>query len=287
MFEVVTKSLKVGIRRRWIGGLTQALSAAGGIWLVTEITTFVSATAEHWMKDHGNYYTATVLIVASLWFLRHVYEVRSVTFPLPTTDTKIEIRYGDLFDQKTDWLIGVGEFFDSQVGDIVSQNSIHGKLINNTYNGDCARFRTLVDDALLGARGTKTTRSFAPKTKYEIGTTAVLARSPHKVFLVAMSRTDLMTAKASSDVPTLWQALTGALASIRNNGNGAPLSLPLIGNGRSSVNIEPQHLLRLIVLALVDFGRKFDLPKRVYIVVPEDCFEALDIREIRRDWRKR
>jgi hypothetical protein len=77
------------------------------------------------------------------------------------------------------------------------------------------------------------------------------------------------------------------MASIRNYGNGAPLSLPLIGNGLSSVNIAPQHLLRLIALALVDYGRKFGLPKQVSIIVPEDCFEMLDIREIRRDWRKR
>jgi hypothetical protein len=45
-------------------------------------------------------------------------------------------------------------------------------------------------------------------------------------------------------------------------------------------------LLRLIVLALVDFGRKVGLPKQVNIVVPEACFEMLDIREIKRDWRR-
>jgi Domain of unknown function (DUF6430) len=63
--------------------------------------------------------------------------------------------------------------------------------------------------------------------------------------------------------------------------------LPLIGNGQSSVNIEPQHLLRLIVLALVEYGRKVGLPNQVSIIVPEDCFKMLDIQEIQRDWSKR
>jgi len=228
-----------------------------------------------------------VLAAAAIWFIKHTYEVRSVSFDLPTTGTKIAIRYGDLFAQPTDWLIGVGEFFDSNVGQVVSKNSLHGKLINNTYNGNAAVFRSLVDEALVGAKATPTARPIQPKLKYDIGTTAVLANGPHKVFLVAMSRTDLQTSKASSDVSTLWQALGGALASVRIHGNGDPLSLPLIGNGQSSVNIEPQHLLRLIALALVDYGRKVGLPKQVSIIVPEDCFEALDIREIRRDWRKR
>lgn len=288
MTEEIFKSLRVGIKRRWGAGITQALSAAGAVWLVTEIATKVSDPLDQWIKQHGNSYLAIVLAAAVIWFIRHIYEVRAVSFRLPTTDTNIKIKYGDLFAQPTDWLIGVGEFFDSQVGDVVSQNSLHGKLIINTFNGDSARFRTVVDAALANADGTRVQqRPISPKTRYEIGTTAVLDRGQHRVFLVAMSRVDLITFKASSDVPTLWHALMGALAAIRNHGNGAPIALPLIGNGRSSVNIEPQHLLRLIVLALVDYGRKFDLPKQVAIVVPEDCFEALDLREIRRDWRKR
>jgi hypothetical protein len=287
MLAVLFKSFRVGIRRRWRTGIAQALSMAGAIWLVTEITTKVSDSAEHWIKDHGDLYSVFVLVAAAIWFLAYIYETRSVSFNLPTTDTKIEIRYGDLFEQPTDWLIGVGEFFDSDVGQVVSKNSLHGKLISNTYNGNCALFRSLVDGALAGVKATPTERPIQPKMKYDIGTTAVLANGSHTVFLVAMSWTNLETSKASSDVPTLWQALGGAMATVRNYGNGAHLSLPLIGNGLSSVNIAPQHLLRLIALALVDYGRKFGLPKQVSIIVPEDCFEKLDIREIRRDWRKR
>jgi hypothetical protein len=287
MLGGIIKSLQIGIRRRWRTGLTQALSVAGTIWLITEIVIKVSDQADRWVKDHGDYYSAIVVATAATWFVKHIYEVRSVSFNLPTTNTKIEIRYGDLFKEKTNWLIGAGEYFDSEVGQVVSKNSLHGKLIDNVYNGDAAAFRSLVDAALVGVKSTRTPRLIAPKLKYEIGTTAVLANGSHKVFLVAMSRTHPETHKASSDVPTLWLALRGALESIHHHGNGASISLPLIGNGQSSVNIEPQHLLRLIVLALVDYGRKFGLPNQISIIVPDDCFKMLDIREIRRDWGKR
>lgn len=286
MFDEVYKSLKLGLRRRWRLGVTQALSVAGAIWLVTEITTKVSDPAELWIKQHADAYSAIVIFAAVVWFVSYIYETRSVSFNLPTTNTKISIRYGDLFAQPTNWLIGVGEFFDSELGQIVSNNTIHGKLIDKIYGGNGALFRTAVDEALVGVKATRTQRSVQPKLKYDIGTTAVLANGPHKIFLVAMSRTNLETSKASSDVPTLWTALSGALQAVHNFGNGAPLSLPLIGNGQSSVNIRPQHLLRLISLALVDHGRKIGLPNEVNIIVSEDCFEALDIREIRRDWRK-
>src|ERR1700724_4553930 len=88
------KSFKVGIRRRWLGGLTQALSSAGGIWLITEITTKVSDSAEHWIKDHGNYYSAFVLAVSAIWFLWHVYEVRPAAFNLQNTERRIGLLHG-------------------------------------------------------------------------------------------------------------------------------------------------------------------------------------------------
>jgi hypothetical protein len=235
---------------------------------------------------HGDLYAIGVLTAGLIWFFVYSFETRSVSFFVPTTDSMITIRFGDLLQEQTDWLIGVNEFFDSEVGHLVSKESLHGKFIAAVYNGDALQFRKAIDAALVGANPIQTQRSIQPGLRYEIGTTTVLPYGPRKAFLVAMSHSDLVTAKASSNVPLLWSALQGALQSVHDYGNGAPLSMPLIGNGRSSVNIEPQHLLRLIVLALVDFGRKVGLPKQVNIILAAACFEMLDIRELKRDWKK-
>lgn len=113
-----------------------------------------------------------------------------------------------------------------------------------------------------------------------------MALGSRRAYLVALTQTDLHTSKASTSVPLLWAALTAAWRKIHDVGNGQPIALPLIGNGRASLNLEPQHLLRLLVLSLVDFARRTGLPEHVTIVVPDACFEALDIREIARDWRR-
>lgn len=280
------KSFAVGVRRRWKTGITQAFGVIGAIWLVTEVVTKVIKPVDEWIVQHADIYLAIVGAAAAIWFLRYTYETRAVSFIVPTTDFRINIKYGNLLDQQTDWLIGVNEFFDSEIGHVVAQGSLHGQFISEVFNGDCARFREAVDSALSALPSIPSERTILPSARYEIGSTAVLSRGKHKAFLMAMSHTDLLTAKASCDVPTLWTALAGALHSVHNYGNGAPLSMPLVGNGRSSVNVEPQHLLRLIVLGLVDFGRKVGLPREVNIILPEACFEALDIREIRRDWEK-
>jgi hypothetical protein len=286
MANQLWKSLSTGLARRWRAGLAQAFGVAGAIWLVTEILTRTSSKANAWLTDNGDTYLIGVLIAGAVWFVAYSYERRKVTFQVPTTSSYITVKFGNMFDEPTDWLIGVNEFFDGRLGHVVAPTSVHGQFISKVFNGDENAFRKAVATSLNGVPCTPTTRVNQPSDAYAIGVTAVLANGPHKAFLVAMSHTDHVTHKAASTVPMLWDALKAALQAVQNHGNGQPLAMPLIGNGLSSVNIEPQHLLRLIVLALVDFGRKAGLPQQVTIVVPEACFDALDLREIRRDWMK-
>lgn len=281
-----TTSLTVGLRRRWKAGLTHAFGLAGAIWLVTEIVTRLSKSANDWLTEHGDSFGVAVLLACVVAFLWYAYEHRKVEFQVPTTNSFITIKFGDLFAEDSDWLLGVNEFFDGRLGHVVAQSSVHGQFIARAFNGDEARFRDAVTNALVGVPATKTDRADNPEDAYPIGTTAVVPLGSKKAYLVAIAKTDLQTNKASATVPMLWEAIIGALGTIQDYGNGERLAMPLIGNGRSSVNIEPQHLLRLLTLALVEFGRKVGLPASVTIVVPEACFEQLDLREIKRDWMK-
>ncbi len=279
-------SLTVGLIRRWRLGFTQAFSVAGMIWLVTEITTRASTKANSWLDTNGDSYLIGVLLISIIWFVAYIFEPRTITFQVPTTNSYITIKFGNLFDEPADWLIGVNEFFDGRLGQVIAQKSVHGQFISNVFNGDEALFRSAVTAALSGTVSTPTARPVEPSDAFEIGTTAVVANGQRKAFLVAMSHTDHATHKAGSTVPMIWDAMRGALQAVKSQGNGEPLAMPLIGNGLSSVNVEPQHLLRLIILALIDFGRKSGLPNQVTIVVSQECFDQLDIREIKRDWHK-
>jgi len=280
------KSLYVGLKRRWSRGVTAGFSAIGAIWVFTEIGLATSTAFKATFEGHRGEYLLFTALVSVLTFLRYIYEPREVEFKIPTTSTKVLIKFGDIFDQPGDWVIAVNEFFDHQLGQVIAPSSVHGQLIQKAFSSDSKSFRSAVDQALAGANGTQTERAIAPTTKYEIGTTAVLALGSRRAYLVALTQTDLHTSKASTSVPLLWAALTAAWRKVHDVGNGQPIALPLIGNGRASLNLEPQHLLRLLVLSLVDFARRTGLPEHVTIVVPDACFEALDIREIARDWRR-
>lgn len=284
------QSLWVGLKRRWWGGLRNAFGVVGVTWTVTEVLTRAAEPADKFLDAHGTDY---LWLMASLFvavFVGYIYEPRKVSFKVPTSHTQITLKYSDLFAQEADLLIGVNEFFDGELGQPVKPTSVHGQFISRNYQGNAAVFRAAVDPALVavGAVPTGKVRAAAPTTAYPIGTTPRVPNGPHSAFLMAMARTNPADFKAASDVSTLWTALQGGLHAVHAHGNGRPLAMPLFGNGQAGINLKPQHLLRLLTLALVDFGRNSNtqLPKEVTVVLHHDCFEELDIREIARDWKR-
>lgn len=276
---------RLGIRRRWRNGVKTSLAALGAAWLVTEIGTFVSPALKAFLELHSTWCATALFLVAAAGFLISVIEVRSIQFLVPSTGSKILIKFGDLFAESDHLAFGVNEYFDGEIGQRVSIDSIHGQFIRNLYSGDANRFRSAVEQSLTNKPGVQTVRSPPPDIAYPMGTTAVVDIGSRKAFLFALTRTDLVTAKASTDVPSFWRALTGALEAVYHHSNHRPVAFPLIGNGPSSLNLPPQHLLRLLTLKLVHFGRDKGLPSQVTIVLPPACFEHVDLREIERDWK--
>jgi hypothetical protein len=279
------RHIRVGAQRHWRRGLQASLAAAGATWLGTELLGFVASDAQEWLKTQTILYGAILAALAFCSFIYVVYEPDSVTFTIPTTNTCLTICYGDLFKQDTDIIISVNEYFDGELGQVVAPESLHGQFIARYFSSNNAAFRAAVDPALALHLGEQVIRVNQPSIKYPIGTTLMLPIGQHKAFLVALSNTDLQTNKAYATLANFWVAVTNVLDSVHHLNNGRPLSLPLIGNGRSNLNLPPQHLLRLIVLAIVDKARKNQLPDNLRIVVPEACLEKIDLREIERAWR--
>jgi hypothetical protein len=282
----VLQSIVIGVRRRWMQGFRTALSVLGTIWLLTEVATRVSNGADEWLDANGAVYLALSTIAAVAGFAFSSYERRKVEFTIPNSDTTLTLKFSSIFDEDADWIIGVNDFFDSTLGHVVATTSLHGQIIDRCYNGNAASFRADVDASLANCQGEIVQRSQGETTRYPLGTTAVIPRGPRKIFLVAISKTDATTHRVSSTMPILWDALSEAIRVVDEKGNGFRLAMPLIGNGRASLNIPPQHLLRIITLRLTELSKQYDLPRSITINLADDCFEHLDLLEIKRGWSK-
>ena len=280
------KGIGVGLQRRKVRGTTIAFGVVGAAWTITEVLNFSSDTLKAQLAAHHVIFLVAVILLAALTFLIAAYEPHKVSFRVPTTNTLVELTFGNLLNEAGDIVVAVNECFDFQLGPVVAPTSLHGQLITTRFQSDESAFRQAVDQALTGKSPSSVQRAVGNPHRYEIGTTALLSMGASHAYLVALTHTDPITHKATADVTDLWTALDGLWKEVRIRSNNRALSVPLIGGGPSGVNLAPQHLLRLLVLSLVTNARQRVITSQVRFVLPEACFDVLDLREIARDWRK-
>lgn len=207
----------------------------------------------------------------------------SIYFTITNSDTRLNIYFGDLFKGNGIKVIPVNEFFDSEIGDHVSENSLHGMLILNQLNGKSANFDKLVQNALKSLQKTPlaTIGRHSGKTKkYEIGTTLPIEVGANKFLLVALAHTDIQTKKASADIECLWKALGGLWKQARISANGNKVVVPLLGSGLAGVGLPVQQLLQIIIISIIKETHQKKITSEIDIVLHERLFDEISLRSI-------
>ena len=82
-----------------------------------------------------------------------------VSFLLPNTNTRLVLLFADFFSLDGCKIIAVSEFFDSQLGDIVSPRSLHGQFIQSKLGGLSSAFNDLVNPSLSKCEGQELARA--------------------------------------------------------------------------------------------------------------------------------
>ena len=78
--------------------------------------------------------TAAILI-SCMWGLWKVWKPSKTTIKIAHSNTCLEISFGDIFEQKGIRAIGVSEFFETQLGQPVSDKSLHGAFLKRHFSG--------------------------------------------------------------------------------------------------------------------------------------------------------
>jgi hypothetical protein len=205
-------------------------------------------------------------------------------FKVKTTNTLLDISFGDLFKSPGCKVIPVNEYFDSELGELVSPKSLHGQLLRDYFGGHPAAFNALVDEDLKSQQYEEVGRTLGRTRRYGIGTTAVVSARDERFLLVAFCKTDLTTLKASADVPELWTALSGLWRKARICAGGDTISVPLIGGGLSGLGLPSAQLLQLLLISVVRESKREHIANEIHVVLPEACLDEIDLRPIKQEW---
>ena len=203
------------------------------------------------------------------------------SFSIP--DTKITIKVGDLFKEEEHLVIGMNDVFDTEIGDIISKDSIQGQFLAKIYGNDRLRLNKDLDVALAGIahRAIDQTKIKGKNKRYPLGTTAVLMGEGRKYFCCAYS-TMGSDFKASSDVGKLWNSLEKLWDSIRESGAQAKVSVPVIGADLARVpGASHENLIKVILLSFIINSRVQPITKEFVLVIHKNNVEKVNLLKLR------
>ena len=273
------------VNRHQICAFLQGYIAAAGV----QFSVYVSfAFFLPCLKPEGPYWYGAFLLVAILW---GIYRVRQRTnrieFPIPISDSSLEIKYDNIFDGEGVIVIPVNEYFDGKLNGHVEESSLHGQFIKNVLGGQSESFIGLTRKALASVttEETNVARSSGQRDRYAIGTVARVDVNDRRYLLAVLAHTNLRSLKAFATIEDLVACLAGVWKGIRDHSGGESARVPLIGSGLSGVGLPPEVLTEIIVASFVFHTKKEKVASKVTLVLPHRLRGILDLNSIKRRWK--
>lgn len=230
--------------------------------------------------------TTLTLVGCFAWAISQAYPRSWAEREFSTPDTTVRVEVGDLFEQDTHLVVGFTDTFDTSVADdrIISGAAVQGQLLHRRYSDDQRRLDQELAVALRRATpvATEPPGSKAGKrTRYPIGTVAVVGRPGQQIFAVAYSRlgNDLVP---RSSVDDMWVSLNRLWDAVYERAERRPLTMPIIGSGLARIDqLDRESLLKLILISFLARSRQTPICRELRIIVHPDDLHSVDLLEVR------
>ncbi|MGP9816811.1 macro domain-containing protein [Glutamicibacter sp. 363] len=199
------------------------------------------------------------------------------TYPENVT---IRLVVGDLFDQKASVVIGMTATFDTSVPDVIARNSLQGNFLYKVYDGSQHQLDQDLDQALASVDSVGTINKVGKQTVYPIGTVATLSPPGSIRYYCAAYTTMNMQNKATGTIRGMLDSLDECWNQADVHGNGAPICVPLIGQGQSRIpELTPEISVRLIAFSFLLRTKRSRFSRELRIVIHPDEQSKVNLPE--------
>jgi hypothetical protein len=218
-------------------------------------------------------FTGIALLACLACGLWTVYPLKKIHREFRSPGMRVTITVGDLFEQRTQLVVGFADTFDTDtLGDtVINQASLQGQFLHRVYSGNRERLDRDLVNALSRirpcARESREDKRNGKLERYPLGTVAVLSVDGNRIFCSAYSRmgNDLV---ARSTVEDLWRSLNLLWETVAEHGQRAPIAMPIVGSELARIdNLDREGLLKMILLSFVAKSREKVFCKELVVVV--------------------
>jgi len=258
--------------------IVKFLAVFGAFWLVIEpLGLFFPEELDFGLL--GYTFLFTISLVAAFWLSLP----KSIIFcSLSSPNSTITIKVGDIFKENGHLVIGMNDVFDTEVGEIIRQDSIQGQFLDRIYKGDRERLDKDIYNALKEVRDKAIqdpSKVRGKNQRYPIGTTITLGSEGHRYFLNAYGRmgSDLRVKATaygiSASLRSLWEE-------VRIKGHNYDVSIPVIASGLARTNLPRMFLIKMIIMSFIATSKENIITKNLNIIIYDKDIDDVDMNEL-------
>lgn len=208
-----------------------------------------------------------------------------VKVPIAGSDTKVLVKFGDIFTERGWKAVGVNDFFDSRVDeDLVSSNSLHGHVLMTYWGESREDWVRQVNKTIKAAPLETVVRSKGNKSRYPVGTTARACTNQQNFLFVALTKTNVADNISRGNAELLISAVRGLLVEARAACSMEPLSLPLMGSALGRIGVKKSMLVDLIITAVQEESQNGRITREINIVLPAEMKGEVNLKNYVRNW---
>ena len=220
------------------------------------------------------------MVLACFYALWQIKDKTQISIKLKNT-LKVNIFYGDIFEQKDIIVIPVNEYFDTIVdNEIIAENTLHGKFIKQFFGGNEKDLKMQINNQLKNIQefSINENRKVGNKKRYKLGTTIEIKKDDKIFYLVALTKFNKNN-RAELNKTEYINVLIELFDYIEQYSNAKEVNLPLLGGGHSGIDFTKQQLVELILLILVVID-KLTLINGLNIVLHSSLKDEIDLNRI-------
>lgn len=261
------------MKRSFLAHFLAAIASLAALATLITVLFDVDCIKECWAC--GTFWAILVVLISFGYACWQTRSKKKISLDL-SSELKLTISEGDLFEKKGIICIPVNEYFDTHVGDnVVNENSIHGQFITKYYKDRLGELQQKINDALAGKDSKEHPRrlDICPNKQYDLGTCIDIRDGENTYVLFALTHfNDQDVANVGrteySQVVNLLMEHLSVMAEAK------PVYMPLFGTKYSRMRRTSQRIL-LQLVNTIDFNDTCTIPGGVHIVI--DSLDKLNV----------
>lgn len=263
--------------------LGRAWLIVGAAATIIGLVTRISEPSQTIFFDNTALWVWLIGAVAVVVGIQRLFQPTKVAFKARGRALEIEIKVGNLFDEQSTIVVPVNDFFDTSLGTVVSEASVHGQFLKREYPNRETEARSEIDDALQ----TKTSieqaqRPPAAPLRYRVGETALIRRASRIYILIALTRTNVSSHRTEASLEDYIVTLERLWAEARDCCNHGDVALPLMGTKTARIGVDKTTLVELTIASAIRADAQQPIAKKISLMLRPDDLEEIDLFDIRR-----